>query len=486
MPEHRVELQLIAGPCLMRGHRPRHCVEGEVAGPVRSIACGRRRIQRQYKLCLLGGVAQRLRGEHVRNRHLRGLGRCGETQDRRIIGQRDEVLGHDDLFDRLQPRLIERKDGVAGDLRLLQLAEHIAVVGGGPCMLLGDLCGKWRHLRLNFDEDGVGLGLKLRWRKIDATLFEAKCVLLGRYSGVGLGLGHQSGADPGVVVGQLLLQTGEGFPPAGQFVLDEELLHGVDVALVAPKFGLHLAGRGIDHAGLCHLFHHALLQNVGEWLEPRLDARVLAQPDGGGRSPVRRHLVVEQGVQAGENRLTGVEELHVVVEFVVVLAELQIEGLLENLQVFTHIFVPLLRFNFLQLRKDVLKFLALGDLAGTGRIGDQGIVDRQPLRRGPLRRVLHLHVEEHLGVLVAAGNPGGFRRGNRSRGLWSGGVWSRRVWSSGSGRLYSSGRLRSTDRGRGHQASGKNQQRNGGAAHQHISRKGNTTSIRPSPHLEVV
>jgi len=50
----------------------------------------------------------------------------------------------------------------------------------------------------------------------------------------------------------------------------------------------------------------------------------------------------------------------------------------------------------------------------------------------------------------------------------------------------SSGRLRSTDRGRGHQASGKNQQRNGGAAHQHISRKGNTTSIRPSPHLEVV
>ena len=172
---------------------------------------------------------------------------------------------------------------------------------------------------------------------------------------------------------------------------------------------LHIAGWGIDHARLGHLLHHALLQDVGEWLEPRLHACVLAQPDECRRPALRRDLVVEQRAQPGKYRCSGVEEGHLMVQPIVVDAELQVVGLLENLQV-----------------------LALDDLLGAGYVGDRRVVFCQSLGQANIGRVLYLHIEQHLGVLVAAHNPGRVSRRSRRGGFCS----SRR------GRLLRCGSLR--------------------------------------------
>ena len=61
MLQHRVELQLVPRPRLVRRHRPCHRVKGEVVVLVRRAARRRRNIQRQHKLALLPGVVQHRR-----------------------------------------------------------------------------------------------------------------------------------------------------------------------------------------------------------------------------------------------------------------------------------------------------------------------------------------------------------------------------------------------------------------------------------------
>jgi hypothetical protein len=150
-----------------------------------------------------------------------------------VIGQRHQILSDDDLFDCLEPRLVERQDGIAGELCLLQLANHIAVVGGGPSVLSGDLDGKRSHLCLDPGERCLGLGCKLRWGKIDASIFEAEGIFLGRHMEVDPGPGHYCRAGPGIVAGQLLLQLVERLLPSGELVLDEQRSHAVDVVFIA-------------------------------------------------------------------------------------------------------------------------------------------------------------------------------------------------------------------------------------------------------------
>jgi hypothetical protein len=146
---------------------------------------------------------------------------------------RHQILCDDDLFDCLEPRLVERQNGVSGELCLLQLANHIAVVGGGPSVLPCDLRGKRSHLCLDPGEGFAGLGCKLCRGKIDASVFQAEGALLGCHAEVDPGLGHYGFAGPGIVVSQFLLQLCERPLPSGQLVLDEQRSHAVDVVFIA-------------------------------------------------------------------------------------------------------------------------------------------------------------------------------------------------------------------------------------------------------------
>ena len=149
MFEHGIKLQLVAGTGLVRGERPGRRIESEVvvflgaglAGPCRNI-------QRQNKLALLPGIVQKWRRHHVRRRLLRGLGRGGNPDSRRAIGQRDDLFLDDDLFDLLQPLLVKRQNGVAHQLLLLQLADHVAIVARRQVPLLRDLLRDRLHLGL--------------------------------------------------------------------------------------------------------------------------------------------------------------------------------------------------------------------------------------------------------------------------------------------------------------------------------------------------
>ncbi len=119
MLNHGIELQLVTRPRLMRRQRPRNGIKGEIVVLVLRAAGRRWDVERQHELAALAGVVEEGRRRHMRGRLLRGLGRGGEANDRGACGQRDQLFRRDDLFDLLKPALVERQNGLAGDLLFL-------------------------------------------------------------------------------------------------------------------------------------------------------------------------------------------------------------------------------------------------------------------------------------------------------------------------------------------------------------------------------
>ena len=438
----------------MRDYAPRHRIEVEVVILLRPAARGGRTHQRHHKLGPLPGVVQQRRRHHVRRRLLRRLRNRRQANNRRLAGQCHQFVRHNNVFDRLQPCLVERQSRVARNLLLLQLADHVAVVRRLPSVFLRHLRGQRRHLRLDCRELLVRHRRQLRRRNIDSVVLQRQGILFRRQFDVGPRLGQHRRTNPGVVVRQLLAQLGEGFLPSGQIVGPEQLLQGVHVVLVPPQLRLYLAHRRIHHARLGHLLHHPLLQQVGERLRSRFHSRVLAQPDHRRRPPLRRHPVIQQRLQPGVHRCACIDERNLVRKLVVLLAKLQVKCLLQNLEVFAHILVFFLLLGLTQRGQSTLELFALCNLRGPRRVGNLGIVLRQPLPRPALRRILQLHIQQHLRVLVAARHPRRFRRGRCGLRLGHGG------------------------RVRGNQARGKHHRQNDTTVHRQISGKRYTPSIR--------
>ncbi len=107
MLQHRIELQLMPRPRLMRRQRPRHRVEREVVILVRRRPIRPWDIQRQHKLAPLPGIVQKRRWLHMRCGLLCRLGCRRQADDRRPLRQSHQPLRDKYLLDRLQPRLVD-------------------------------------------------------------------------------------------------------------------------------------------------------------------------------------------------------------------------------------------------------------------------------------------------------------------------------------------------------------------------------------------
>ena len=112
-------------------------------------------------------------------------------------------------FELLQPRLIVGQDGVADQLVLLQLANHVAIVGGAPALFLRHHGRQRLHLLLDLVERGVRHLRQLSGRDVDAELAQAERIELRRLAEVGPRLRQDLLAREVVVGGDLRLQLVE-------------------------------------------------------------------------------------------------------------------------------------------------------------------------------------------------------------------------------------------------------------------------------------
>jgi hypothetical protein len=99
-------------------------------------------------------------------------------------------LLHDDRLDVLQAPLVERQDGITGELGLLELGDHVPIIPRRKMSLPRDPRGDRRHLALVLREGGVRHPADLRGRDVDAVILEIQRVLFRRQAEIGARAGQ--------------------------------------------------------------------------------------------------------------------------------------------------------------------------------------------------------------------------------------------------------------------------------------------------------
>ena len=138
------------------------------------------------------------------------------------------------------------------------------------------------------------------------------------------------------------LELVERLLPARQLVLLEQRGDALHVVGIARQFSLNLGARGIDHARLGHLLHHALLQDFSQRLVSRFQPGIFADADHRRRPPFRRRLLIQQNPQPAEDGLAGVQKINFVGAREIQLPELQLDPADHDLEVLRHFLLLLL------------------------------------------------------------------------------------------------------------------------------------------------
>jgi hypothetical protein len=191
---------------------------------------------------------------------------------RRALGQRDAALAADDLLDLLETGLVVGQDRVADELLLLELADHVAVVGRGDALLARHERGDRLHLVADLHEsDARALG-DLGRGNVDAHLLEPIGVELLGQAEVLARARHELRLQELVVRGDLGLEGGVGRLVARDLVLLEQLGDAAHVEAA------------VAHVLLDLRLHRALQAGDAEPLARRVGAATRRS----GRLPGRR------------------------------------------------------------------------------------------------------------------------------------------------------------------------------------------------------
>ena len=155
------------------------------------------------------------------------------------------------------------------------------------------------------------------------------------------------------------------------------------------------------------------LQQLGERLVAGLHARVLAQPHQRRRPPLGGHLVVEQPAQALEDLRAGVDERHLVLQLVVLAGGICRSKALCRISRSSR---TRLSVSVRAVRHSISPAAASSSWRSASSSASVGFEMRssnfaRPCSRALLGRVLELHVEQLVGVGVAALDPGALGMG---------------------------------------------------------------------------
>jgi hypothetical protein len=170
----RGELELVAGPALVRGQGPRRGLEREVVVRHRLLPGRRGHGERQDERAALAGVADQPRRLHVRRRLGGGLARAGEADLRRARRQRDDALAHDDRLELAHALLVVGEDRVARELLRLERAQDAPVVARGEALFARDQRRERVHLVLDLAERDLRARDQLLELHVDADVAQRR------------------------------------------------------------------------------------------------------------------------------------------------------------------------------------------------------------------------------------------------------------------------------------------------------------------------
>lgn len=334
------------------------------------------------------------------------LGFGGEADACRPVGERHEVLAADDVLDLLQPFQEEGQDGFAGQLALLELADHASVVRRGKSLLSRDERRERRHLRLDVVERRVGSRGELRRRDVHAALLQGEGVLLRRQTEVRPGPRQDLGTDETLVVGELLPERPVGGLVARDLVLVEELGDAVDQEGLIRQVLLHLDPGREDQAGHVQPLARPLLSQLRDGRVAGIEARIPLQAHE-GLGPARRgDLIVEEAPKAAKDEARDVVVGHFVLFLEEGPADRVLLGLDQDLEVLPHERIGLLGEARLEHADRLLRSPA--NPLGEARLQVHDPVV-QPVDANAaigLRSELRLGLQDDPRVLVAARDPG--------------------------------------------------------------------------------
>ena len=200
-----------------------------------------------------------------------------------------------------------REDRVPDELVLLQFADHLAVVGRRPTLLLGDGWRERLHFLLNLIECRVCDPGQLRRWNVHTELLEVECVQFRGLAKIGPRFRQDFLAHEIVVGRDLGLEPRQRLFVTGDLILLEQLGNAVHERWRICKAAVDRQLGGPDECWVAHSRAYRLLGQYRERCGPRLCARVLPQTDERCFPAFRRNLVVEDRTESTEDRLRDVE-----------------------------------------------------------------------------------------------------------------------------------------------------------------------------------
>ena len=406
----------MARSAFVRAQRPGRSGEVEIVVGL-ALAAGGRIADRQHELTLLAGIADQRRRLHVRRR-LRGrFGFGRQAHHHRPLGQRDHAFLRDRRFQRRVDVLVARFELLVRDRVLLQLADHVAIIGRVQALGLRHHRRQRLHGRARLHVFELGAFDQRARVDVDADALEAIGVELRRQAEIVAGARKHLGVHPRHVIVELLFHGIQGRLAALDAVFGEQFANALDV-------GRHVRQRLRDAA-----FHRAeqarrrqflLVTRLGLFEDrgaARVNAGVALQQFQRLAAPGLGNLLVEQGLDIAEDELRHVEPGQVVLLAQAGADDIVLDRGNEDLQVLPDIAV-LFRGQLLpQLRQ---QFFRGGDRARIdvgADVDGEAVVLAEAGPRGAFGFEDGLRLQHFKGVGIAGGHPGFFGgRGRRGDG----------------------------------------------------------------------
>jgi len=180
----------------------------------------------------------------VRGRLLRILRRSAQADPGGPRRHGDQALLADDPLDLRKAPVVEVEHLVVGDLALLQLLDHLAVIRDGSPRSRATRAATFCISPWNLDETSVRAFRQLFSADVHADLAQLELVQLARQAEVLAGLGEHFGPHEPHVILELAAQRGDRLLRSRDLVLGEQLVDTVDQELRGLQIVLHLDAAG--------------------------------------------------------------------------------------------------------------------------------------------------------------------------------------------------------------------------------------------------